>query len=312
MRFSSHNFLPSAMGIGTDRYRPSEIQIFVVGRELVHFICYTIEFVGIKARRIEKYYQNPLNPDTKNEKWKGQIEKAMNFFAGLLLLLMPEENAFYFCLIVSTNMILIRALMGILDDYFEGYYSEEMIETQVENFKGLQILKANKTNMVLSTHSSNGDELYADVVLNSLPDLQQQRKNNLQQSATLRKNNLHHTRGKTICQILTAEGSFAPKPGKVDNVDDSCESPKDTSTPTPAASVDETDTLSDIDDSEVSCYLNNEEESRFKKIIWEQMNKEYMQEQAAKEAAAAAARKLYTRTSEEIRESQAKFPKLKP
>ncbi|KAL4579688.1 hypothetical protein LXL04_015845 [Taraxacum kok-saghyz] len=141
------------MGIGTDRYRPFEIQIFVVGRELVHFICYTIEFVGVKARRIEKYYQNPLNPDTKNEKWKGQIEKAMNFFAGLLLLLMPEENAFW-------------ALMGILDDYFEGYYSEEMIETQ--------ILKANKTNMVLSTHSSNGDELYADVVLNSLPDLQQQ------------------------------------------------------------------------------------------------------------------------------------------
>nr|XP_043632227.1 GTPase-activating protein GYP2-like [Erigeron canadensis] len=91
------------------------------------------------------------------EKWKGQIEKdlprtfpghpaldeggrnalrrlltayarhnpsvgycqAMNFFAGLLLLLMPEENAFW-------------ALMGILDDYFEGYYSEEMIESQVD------------------------------------------------------------------------------------------------------------------------------------------------------------------------------------
>ncbi|KAI3508628.1 hypothetical protein L1887_23637 [Cichorium endivia] len=140
-------------------------------------------FVGVKARRIENYYQNLLNPDTKNddntehqileeenasetsivksvcipEKWKGQIEKdlprtfpghpaldddgrnalrrlltayarhnpsvgycqAMNFFAGLLLLLMPEENAFW-------------ALMGILDDYFEGYYSEEMIESQVD------------------------------------------------------------------------------------------------------------------------------------------------------------------------------------
>ncbi|KAL7614466.1 uncharacterized protein LOC111888306 [Lactuca sativa] len=45
--------------------------------------------------------------------------QAMNFFAGLLLLLMPEENAFW-------------ALMGILDDYFEGYYSEEMIESQVD------------------------------------------------------------------------------------------------------------------------------------------------------------------------------------
>lgn len=93
------------------------------------------------------------------EKWKGQIEKdlprtfpghpaldedgrnalrrlltayarhnpsvgycqAMNFFAGLLLLLMPEENAFW-------------TLMGIIDDYFDGYYSEEMIESQVDQF----------------------------------------------------------------------------------------------------------------------------------------------------------------------------------
>ncbi|KAI7729066.1 hypothetical protein M8C21_010674, partial [Ambrosia artemisiifolia] len=128
-------------------------------------------FVGVKARYIPKYYQNLLDPDTKNdnsntstttsvclsEKWKGQIEKdlprtfpghpaldgdgrnalrrlltayarhnpsvgycqAMNFFAGLLLLLMPEENAFW-------------ALLGILDDYFGGYYSEEMIESQVD------------------------------------------------------------------------------------------------------------------------------------------------------------------------------------
>ncbi|KAI7752698.1 hypothetical protein M8C21_029231 [Ambrosia artemisiifolia] len=45
--------------------------------------------------------------------------QAMNFFAALLLLLMPEENAFW-------------ALLGILDDYFEGYFSEEMIESQVD------------------------------------------------------------------------------------------------------------------------------------------------------------------------------------
>ncbi|WOG96200.1 hypothetical protein DCAR_0415533 [Daucus carota subsp. sativus] len=45
--------------------------------------------------------------------------QAMNFFAGLLLLLMPEENAFW-------------TLLGILDDYFDGYYSEEMIESQVD------------------------------------------------------------------------------------------------------------------------------------------------------------------------------------
>ncbi|KZV37367.1 ecotropic viral integration site 5 protein [Dorcoceras hygrometricum] len=136
-------------------------------------------FVGVRKRRIEKYYSNLLAPDAnveikhsvpedKNhgpnlqcggvpEKWKGQIEKdlprtfpghpaldedgrnalrrlltayarhnpsvgycqAMNFFAGLLLLLMPEENAFW-------------TLVGILDDYFDGYYSEEMIEAQVD------------------------------------------------------------------------------------------------------------------------------------------------------------------------------------
>ncbi|KAJ3703256.1 hypothetical protein LUZ61_006961 [Rhynchospora tenuis] len=94
---------------------------------------------------------------TSVEKWKGQIEKdlprtfpghpaldedgrnalrrlltayahhnpsvgycqAMNFFAGLLLLLMPEENAFW-------------TLTGIIDDYFDGYFTEEMIESQVD------------------------------------------------------------------------------------------------------------------------------------------------------------------------------------
>ncbi|KAF7811440.1 ecotropic viral integration site 5-like protein isoform X3 [Senna tora] len=140
-------------------------------------------FVGIKARRVENYYQGLLTAENDSgskidshsmqstdnngktnadslsvpEKWKGQIEKdlprtfpghpaldedgrnalrrlltayarhnpsvgycqAMNFFAGLLLLMMPEENAFW-------------TLMGILDDYFDGYYSEEMIESQVD------------------------------------------------------------------------------------------------------------------------------------------------------------------------------------
>ncbi|GAB4854888.1 hypothetical protein Ancab_023474 [Ancistrocladus abbreviatus] len=138
-------------------------------------------FVGIKVRRIEKYYHDLLSQENNSddnvkqdetdrkvpneesvgvgEKWKGQIEKdlprtfpghpaldedgrnalrrlliayarhnaavgycqAMNFFAGLLLLLMPEENAFW-------------TLMGIMDDYFDGYYSEEMIESQVDQF----------------------------------------------------------------------------------------------------------------------------------------------------------------------------------
>ncbi|KAL6011142.1 hypothetical protein ACLOJK_001586 [Asimina triloba] len=145
-------------------------------------------FVGVRARRVERYYQDLLDQENSRdskvvvnslsediskgsnkerggapEKWRGQIEKdlprtfpghpaldengrnalrrlltayarhnpsvgycqivakaplkAMNFFAGLLLLLMPEENAFW-------------TLMGIIDDYFDGYYSEDMIESQ--------------------------------------------------------------------------------------------------------------------------------------------------------------------------------------
>ncbi|KAF3442070.1 hypothetical protein FNV43_RR15986 [Rhamnella rubrinervis] len=124
-------------------------------------------FVGVKARRIERYYHDLLanTGESKDDddssgvprKWKRQIEKdiprtfpghpaldengrdslrrlllayarhnpsvgycqAMNFFAGLFLLLMPEENAFW-------------TLVGLIDDYFEGYYTEEMIESQVD------------------------------------------------------------------------------------------------------------------------------------------------------------------------------------
>ncbi|KAF6150566.1 hypothetical protein GIB67_030367 [Kingdonia uniflora] len=159
-------------------------------------------FVGVRACRVENYYQDLLASETnidsdkdldsslsnnkskgsstdqerEPENWKGQIEKvircmdfvfilefsfvysqdlprtfpghpaldedgrnalrrlltayarhnpsvgycqAMNFFAGLLLLLMPEENAFW-------------TLTGIIDYYFDGYYSEEMIESQVD------------------------------------------------------------------------------------------------------------------------------------------------------------------------------------
>ncbi|XP_031125975.1 transcription factor IIIB 60 kDa subunit-like isoform X1 [Ipomoea triloba] len=53
-----------------------------------------------------------------------------------------------------------------------------------------------------------------------------------------------------------------------------------------------TDSLSDIDDAEMNGYIHTEEESRKKRIIWEELNKEYIQEQAAKEAAAAALKNL--------------------
>ncbi|KAK9077026.1 hypothetical protein SSX86_005361 [Deinandra increscens subsp. villosa] len=87
--------------------------------------------------------------------------------------------------------------------------------------------------------------------------------------------------------------------GKLDEIsdsDDSYESSKE----------DESDTLSDIDDFEVDSYLHGKEESRLKKVIWEHLNRGYVQEQAAKEAAAAAARKLYTGNSEEVREARAR------
>ncbi|XP_061989811.1 uncharacterized protein LOC133708369 isoform X2 [Rosa rugosa] len=52
---------------------------------------------------------------------------------------------------------------------------------------------------------------------------------------------------------------------------------------------DESDNFSDIDDLEVDGYLLNEEGKRYKKMIWEEMNREYIEEQAAKEEAAKAA-----------------------
>ncbi|XP_057506801.1 uncharacterized protein LOC130789994 isoform X1 [Actinidia eriantha] len=67
---------------------------------------------------------------------------------------------------------------------------------------------------------------------------------------------------------------------------------------------DELESLSDIDDDEVKGYLNSEEECFYKKIIWEEMNKEYLQEQAAKEAAAAAAFKDSCGLSDDMRSAQ--------
>ncbi|WOH11331.1 hypothetical protein DCAR_0830812 [Daucus carota subsp. sativus] len=50
------------------------------------------------------------------------------------------------------------------------------------------------------------------------------------------------------------------------------------------------ETLSDIEDLEVDNYIHTAEEMQYKKIIWEELNREYVEEQLAKEAAAAAAK----------------------
>ncbi|XVF42652.1 hypothetical protein PTKIN_Ptkin01aG0381800 [Pterospermum kingtungense] len=65
---------------------------------------------------------------------------------------------------------------------------------------------------------------------------------------------------------------------------------------------DESDNFSDIDDFEVDGYLHNEEEKHYKKIIWEEMNREYLEEQAAKEAAAAAAKEACMANDDECPE----------
>uniref|UniRef100_A0A0A0L0J7 Brf1 TBP-binding domain-containing protein n=2 Tax=Cucumis sativus TaxID=3659 RepID=A0A0A0L0J7_CUCSA len=53
---------------------------------------------------------------------------------------------------------------------------------------------------------------------------------------------------------------------------------KDKSSP----SDDDSEDLGDVFDSEVNSYLNNRKEAHYKKIIWEQINKDYLQDQAAK------------------------------
>ncbi|XVE90243.1 hypothetical protein DITRI_Ditri20bG0063100 [Diplodiscus trichospermus] len=73
-------------------------------------------------------------------------------------------------------------------------------------------------------------------------------------------------------------------------------------------SDDESDNFSDIDDFEVDGYLHNEEEKHYKKIIWEEMNREYLEEQAAKEAAAVAAKEAcmpnYDKCPEDLQAAQ--------
>ncbi|KAL5184828.1 UDP-N-acetylglucosamine transferase subunit alg14 [Glycine soja] len=56
---------------------------------------------------------------------------------------------------------------------------------------------------------------------------------------------------------------------------------------------DESETLSDIDDEEVDLYIHDEEGKHIKKILWETANREHLEEQAAKEAAAAASKKAF-------------------
>ncbi|XP_073132053.1 transcription factor IIIB 60 kDa subunit isoform X2 [Henckelia pumila] len=71
-----------------------------------------------------------------------------------------------------------------------------------------------------------------------------------------------------------------------------------------ADNLEESENFSDIDDMEVNGYLHSEEEKQFKKIIWEEMNKEYLEEQAAKEAAKKAFEVNFDNCSEDVQAAQ--------
>ncbi|KAG4976893.1 hypothetical protein JHK86_036367 [Glycine max] len=79
---------------------------------------------------------------------------AMNFFAGLLLLLMPEENAFW-------------AFAGIIDEYFAGYYTVDMIESQVDQLIFEELMRER-------FYQTDGNSLNVDSEVDSLPHLQEQ------------------------------------------------------------------------------------------------------------------------------------------
>ncbi|XP_019426922.1 PREDICTED: transcription factor IIIB 60 kDa subunit-like isoform X2 [Lupinus angustifolius] len=66
---------------------------------------------------------------------------------------------------------------------------------------------------------------------------------------------------------------------------------------------DESETLSDIDDDEVDDYLFNEKEKHYKKIIWENMNRKYLKEQAEKASVAPAMAKSRKRRAQEAKSS---------
>ncbi|KAF3515298.1 hypothetical protein F2Q69_00003154 [Brassica cretica] len=70
---------------------------------------------------------------------------------------------------------------------------------------------------------------------------------------------------------------------------------------------DESGNFSDVSDTEVDCYINNEEERRYKKVVWEEMNKEYIKEQADKEAALKAANDALNASSSNLPEHARKL-----
>ncbi|CAJ2657198.1 unnamed protein product [Trifolium pratense] len=70
---------------------------------------------------------------------------------------------------------------------------------------------------------------------------------------------------------------------------------------------DESESFSDIDDQEIDQYLFNDEEKRIVKIIWEYRNREYLEEEAAKEAEKKVYEAIWLNTREDLLESMERY-----
>ncbi|XP_010464578.1 PREDICTED: transcription factor IIIB 60 kDa subunit-like isoform X2 [Camelina sativa] len=107
---------------------------------------------------------------------------------------------------------------------------------------------------------------------------------------------LYSERGPDYCSVNKSEKQCSDKSEK--NKDGAEEY---------AGTSDESDNFSDIDDKEVDCYINNEDEKHYMKIVWEAMNKDYIEEQAAKEAALKAASEALKASNSNCPERARKF-----
>ncbi|XP_045805931.1 transcription factor IIIB 90 kDa subunit-like isoform X2 [Trifolium pratense] len=70
---------------------------------------------------------------------------------------------------------------------------------------------------------------------------------------------------------------------------------------------DESESFSDIDDQEIDQYLFNDEEKRIMKIFWEYQNREYLEEEAAKEAEKKLYEAIWINTREDLPESMERY-----
>ncbi|CAJ2656976.1 unnamed protein product [Trifolium pratense] len=70
---------------------------------------------------------------------------------------------------------------------------------------------------------------------------------------------------------------------------------------------DESESFSDIDDQEIDQYLFNDEEKRVMKMFWEYQNREYLEEEAAKEAEKKLYEAIWINTREDLPESMERY-----